>query len=152
MPLELAILVGLQGAGKSTFYRERLAATHDHVSKDLMPNVRRRGERQLALVDAALAAGRSVAVDNTNPSKADRAALLAAGRARGARVVVYVLKTPVRDALARNRTREGKQRVPDVAVFATARKLEPPTREEGFDAIFEVHARGGAFEVVQPLF
>lgn len=149
---ELAILVGLQGSGKSSFYRARLAATHDHVSKDLMPNVRRRGERQLVLVDAALAAGRSVAVDNTNPSRADRAALLALGRARGARVVVYVMETPVRESLARNRTREGRQRVPDVAVLSTARRLERPTREEGYDAIFEVHARGGGFEVVQSLF
>ena len=31
------ILVGLPGAGKTTFYRERFAATHRHVSKDLMP-------------------------------------------------------------------------------------------------------------------
>lgn len=149
---ELAILVGLQGSGKTTFYRERLAATHDHVSKDLMPHVRRRAERQLELVDAALAAGRSVAVDNTNPARADRAALVAAARARGARVVVYVMQTAVRDALARNRGREGKQRVPDVAVFTTAKRLERPNREEGFDAIYEVHAQGGGFEVVQSLF
>jgi predicted kinase len=147
VPLEVAILVGLPGSGKTTFYRTRLSVTHDHVSKDLMPNVRRRDVRQIALVDAALAAGRSVAVDNTNPARADRAPLIAAGRARGARVVAYVLLTPVRDALQRNRGRQGRARVPDVAVFAAARRLQPPTVDEGLDAVFQVAAERGEFKV-----
>ena len=36
--IELVILVGLQASGKSTFFRERFAATHEHVSKDLFRN------------------------------------------------------------------------------------------------------------------
>src|SRR5689334_24454013 len=79
---ELVILVGLPGAGKTTFHRARFAATHVHVSKDLMPNRRDRQARQLALVDEALAAGRSVVVDNVNATVADRAALIAVGRRR----------------------------------------------------------------------
>jgi predicted kinase len=146
---ELAILVGLPGSGKSSFFRERLAATHDHVSKDRMPNVRRRDVRQMALVEAALAAGRSVAVDNTNPARADRAPLIAAARARGARVVAYVLLTPVREALARNRGREGRERVPAVAIYSIAKRMQLPTVDEGFDAVYQVAAENGAF-TVQP--
>jgi predicted kinase len=144
---EVAILVGLPGSGKTTFYRTRLAATHDHVSKDLMPNVRRRDARQMALVEAALAAGRSVAVDNTNPARVDRAPLIAAGRARGARVVAYFMLTPVRVALQRNRGREGRQRVPDVAVFSAAKRLQPPAMDEGLDEVFQVAAERGEFKV-----
>jgi predicted kinase len=146
---ELAILVGLPGSGKSSFFRERLAATHDHVSKDRMPNVRRRDVRQMALVESALAAGRSVAVDNTNPARADRAPLIAAGQARGARVVAYVLLTPVREALARNRAREGRERVPAVAIYSIAKRMQIPTVDEGFDAVYQVAAENGAF-TVQP--
>jgi predicted kinase len=146
---ELAILVGLPGSGKSSFFRERLAATHDHVSKDRMPNVRRRDVRQLALVEAALAAGRSVAVDNTNPARADRAPLIAAAQARGARVVAYVLLTPVREALARNRGREGRERVPAVAIYSIAKRMQLPTVDEGFDAVYQVAAENEAF-IVQP--
>jgi predicted kinase len=149
VPPELAVLVGLPGSGKSTFFRERLAATHEHVSKDLMRSVRRRGERQAALVEQALRAGRSVAVDNTNPARADRAPLIAAARAHGARVVAYLLLTPAREALARNRTREGRARVPAVAVHAIARRLEIPTLDEGFDAVYQVAAEGGRF-TIQP--
>src|SRR5687768_14377651 len=31
--VECVILIGLPGAGKTTFFRERFAASHDHVSK-----------------------------------------------------------------------------------------------------------------------
>jgi hypothetical protein len=46
--------------------------------------------------------------------------------------------TSVGDAIRRNATREGRARVPNVAIFTTARRLEPPTREEGFDEILRV--------------
>lgn len=87
---------------------------------------------------AALAEGRSVIVDNTNPTAAIRAPLIALARANGAEVVGYFFRTDAADALRRNRTREGWQRVPDVAIFATRKTLEPPAYDEGFDRLFEV--------------
>lgn len=86
------ILVGLPASGKTTFYRERFAGTHDHVSNDLSPHNpasaegygearrsadarrrRRPQRRQQQLVAESLGAGRSVVIDNTNPSIAVRA-------------------------------------------------------------------------------
>ena len=135
MPLELIIFVGLQAAGKSTYYHAHLAATHVHVSKDLMKNARSRDATQQRMIDEALAAGRSVVVDNTNPTPDVRAPLIAQGRRHGARVVAYFFETTVKDAVVRNRRREGKARVPDVAIFVSAKKLKPPTLEEGFDEV-----------------
>jgi predicted kinase len=135
MQPELAIFVGLQASGKSTYYRTHLAATHVHVSKDLMPNARNRERRQLELIDAALAAGKSVAVDNTNPTRAARAPLIAVGRRHDARVVAYFFEGAVRDCVGRNSGREGKERVPNVAIFTTAKKLVPPVLAEGFDEV-----------------
>jgi predicted kinase len=135
MPLELIIFVGLQAAGKSTYYHAHLAATHVHVSKDLMKNARNRDATQQRMIDEALAAGRSVVVDNTNPTPDVRALLIAQGRRHGARVVACFFESTVKDAVSRNRKREGNARVPDVAIFATAKKLEPPTLEEGFDEV-----------------
>jgi predicted kinase len=144
---ELVVLVGLPGAGKTTFYRERFAATHLQVSKDLLRNRRDRQARQLALLDAALAAGRSAVVDNVNATRADRAALIAVARRYGAAVHGYVVDTPAAECLRRNRLRAGRERVPDVAIHAAAKRLEPPTPEEGFDALSRVRAAEGRFEV-----
>ena len=135
MPLELIVFVGLQAAGKSTYYHARLAATHVHVSKDLMKNTRDRDARQVREIDEALASGRSVVVDNTNPTPAVRAPLIAQGRRHGARVVAFYFETTVRDAVARNRGREGKARVPDAAIFATSKRMDPPSLSEGFDEV-----------------
>ena len=132
---ELIIFAGLQASGKSTFYQSQLAATHVHVSKDLMKNTRDRDERQAREIARALAAGKSVVVDNTNPTPAVRAPLIALGRAYGARVVAYYFETTVKDSVARNRLREGTARVPDVALFVTAKKMVPPTLAEGFDEV-----------------
>jgi len=134
-PLELIVLSGLQASGKSTYYHAHLAATHVHVSKDLMKNTRNRDERQQCEIASALAAGMSVVVDNTNPTAADRAPLIALGCAYGARVVAYYFETTVKDAVGRNRAREGKARVPDVALFVTAKKMAPPSLNEGFDEV-----------------
>jgi predicted kinase len=143
---EVAILVGLPGSGKTSFVRARLAG-HAHVSKDLMRSTRDRNARQLALVAQALAAGRSAVVDNTNLRLTDRAPLIAAARAAGAKVVGYFFDATAKDCLARNRGREGKARVPDVAIHVARARLEPPTREEGFDALFIVTAEGGEFHL-----
>jgi predicted kinase len=135
---ELAVLIGLPASGKSTFYRERLALTHVHVSKDLMPNNRRRGDRERELIVAALARGASVAVDNTHPRRADREALISLGHGHGARVVGYYFPSDVAGALERNKGREGRARVPPVAIFAAAKRLEEPSAAEGFDQLFRV--------------
>jgi predicted kinase len=145
-PPELAILVGLPGAGKTSFVRSRLAG-HVHVSKDLMRSTRDRNARQITLVTRALAAGKAVVADNTNLRVTDRAPLIAAARAAGARVSGYLFDATAKECLARNRGREGKARVPDVAIHVSRARLEPPTRDEGFDALFIVHAEGGEFQL-----
>jgi predicted kinase len=136
--MECVILIGLPASGKTTFFRERFAATHDQVSKDLFRNNRRPQRREEHLLQDAFARGRSVVVDNTNPSAATRAPLIAIARAHGAAVVGYVFRTEAKDALRRNRTREGSERVPDVAIFTVRKKLEEPKYEEGFDRLYEV--------------
>ncbi len=148
MAVELVIFVGLQASGKSTFFRERFAATHEHVSKDLLRNNKNPNRRQAQLIQAALEAGRSVVVDNTNPAIEDRRPLIELGRKHGARVIGYFFDARVRESLRRNAGREGKARVPDVAIFAAAKRLVPPSYSEGFDGLFRVHAADDStFEV-----
>ena len=135
---ECVILIGLPASGKSTFYRERFAGTHDHISKDLLRNNRQPERRQEQLLLESLSRGRSLVIDNTNASVAVRAPLIRAARAHGAKVLGYFFPTDAGAVLRRNRAREGRERVPDVAIFAVRKRLEPPSHDEGFDELFEV--------------
>ena len=139
--MQVVILVGLPGSGKSTFYAQRFAATHVHVSRDNFPNNRNPGRRQAVLLEEALTAGRDVVVDNTNLRTADRAPIIEAARRHGATVVGYAFEPDVARCRERNRKRQGRARVPDVAIYAARKKLEPPSRAEGFDALIRVRAR-----------
>lgn len=123
--LECVILIGIPGAGKTTLWRQRFEATHRRIEDK-------------RLVDAALASGSSVVVDSTNPRREDRAPLVAAARRRGARVIGYYFDVSTRAAVARNAVRTGKDKVPNVAIFTAARRLEPPTADEGFDELHRV--------------
>lgn len=148
--MQLVILVGLQGSGKSTFFRERFAATHAHVSKDNFRRNRRPARRQRQLIAEAFAAGRSVVVDNTNPTASDRAELVELARAAGAEVVCYFFPPDLDASLRRNAGRTGAARVPDHAVRITASKLAAPTPADGFDRLFRVRlVNAVGFEVTE---
>lgn len=146
--LDCVILIGLPASGKTTFYQQRFAATHRHISKDHWPNAPKKDVRQAQLIRSALAAGVPVVVDNTNPAVADRAAIIEIAREFGARVIGYYFTATTREAVGRNRGREGKQRVPDVAIFTKAKRMVVPTREEGFDELHRVAIReDGTFAI-----
>src|SRR5215216_4222437 len=98
--MELVIFVGLQASGKSTFFRGRFAATHEHVSKDLFRNNRDRNRRQAQLIKAALNAGSPVVVDNTNPTVENRRPLIQLGLEFGAKVIGYYFDSTVRQCVA----------------------------------------------------
>ena len=134
------ILVGLPGAGKSTFCRQRFQSC-THISKDSFPrHARDKQARQDGAVRAALRAGRSIVVDNTNVTPADRAAVISIAREFAARVICYYVDSTIGDAVARNARREGRGKVPKVAIFTSAKKLVPPALSEGFDELHTVRA------------
>ena len=149
MSAECVVFVGLPASGKSTFYRQRFATTHTHVSKDLWPKSADKSARQAREVRAALRGGASVVVDNTSPTVADRAEIIRIARELGARVVGYYFAATPRESIGRNRGRAGQARVPDVAIFTAAKRMVVPTREEGFDELMRVGILpDGGFEVV----
>ena len=86
-------------------------------------------------------------IDNTNPRIADREPLIALGRRFGARVVGYFFPPEVGESLKRNQDRTEK-RVPKVAVFIAAKRMQRPALAEGFDELYEVRlVSGGGFDV-----
>ena len=146
--MELVIMIGLQASGKTTFARSRFGETYCYVSKDLLKNNSRPARRQRQLIEEALQQGLSVVVDNTNPTIEERKELINLGHLYNAEITGYFFAVQLKQCLERNRAREGKARVPDIAIFATLKKLTRPSYAEGFTKLFYVDNKGDQnFEV-----
>ena len=139
----LVIMMGIQGSGKSTFYRTYLAQDYVRVNLDTLKT---RHQEKL-LVDKCLADGKSVAVDNTNPTKEDRQRYISPAKEAKYRIVGYFMESKLKDCIERNEQREGKEKIPRMAIAATSNKLEMPSYEEGFDELYFVKNDGQTMTV-----
>jgi predicted kinase len=136
--MEAIIFIGVQGAGKSAFFRERFSDTHVRINLDML----RTRQKEEKLLNACLESGQSFVIDNTNPLAADRQRYLHLARAKGFRTIAYFFQTTLRDAMQRNNLRTAKKKVPAPAVAATFKKIVPPTLEEGFDELHIIELTG----------
>ncbi len=142
--MQAVLLIGVQGSGKTTFYKERFFDTHVRVSRDMLGT----RHRQRLLIAACLEGRQPFVVDDTNAARARRAEHIAAARAAGFRVRGFFFQTSLGDALRRNRRRPAERVVPAAGVAGTYKRFEPPKWEEGFDELHTVTiAPDGRFEV-----
>jgi predicted kinase len=132
--MEAVIFMGVQGSGKTTFYRDRFFDTHVRINLDMLKT----RHREQLLLAACLAAKQPFVIDNTNPLPSDRARYIGVAREAGFRVVAYFFDTTLRNAIQRNNQRTGKQKIPVPAIAGAFRKLQIPTRQEGFDDVYSV--------------
>jgi hypothetical protein len=139
---QLIILCGLQASGKTSFYRETLMRTHVRISLDLL-RTRNREERFL---DLCLETRMPTVIDNTNPTRTERASYISRGQTNGFQILGYYFQSRLADCLARNAQREGTACIPEVGLKACASRLEVPTPDEGFDRLAYVRLQpGGGF-------
>ena len=142
--MELILFTGIPASGKTTFYAQRFLATHVRVSLDMLKT----RKREEIVLFACLAAEQPVVIDNTNATREKRARYVRLARAAKFRTALYFFDVSTREAVARNDGRTGRAKVGKVAIFATAKQLERPTADEGFDELFLVRpGDGGAFDV-----
>lgn len=137
--MELVIFIGLQASGKTTFYHNNFASTHQHISKDLFPNNKNKARRQIQLIESALDKKESVVIDNTNPTTFERAPLIEIGNSYSCKVIGYYFALPLELCLERNQQRIGKAKVPEVGIYATVKKLTIPSYSEGFHHLFYIN-------------
>jgi len=132
--MEAVIFVGLQGAGKSTFYREQFFATHVRINLDMLKTRNRENRLLMTCVETA----QPFVVDNTNPTRSEREVYIRAGKDAGFRVVGYYFQSRIEDCKRRNDQRADVQRVPFRGILGTAGRMELPQLDEGFDELFYV--------------
>lgn len=141
--MEAILFIGLPASGKSSFYKDRFFNSHMRISLDVLKT----RSREMTLLDTCLESDQRVVIDNTSPTVAERERFIRRVRQTRKRykLVGYYFQSKVDDCLVRNRERDLP--VPDVAIYAAAKKMERPSCEEGFDQLFYVRLDDGRFVV-----
>lgn len=152
MKPQLYILIGCPGSGKTTWVKKNIKDTDRHISRDLIrfslvsedeEYFSRENEvwqKYLEAIMEELRKGNNVYADSTNLNKKARRKLL-----NGIKEIlpmvdvnaVYI-KVPLVTALKRNMQRNGREYVPETAIFRMFNSIEEPEIEEGFNYILTV--------------
>ena len=135
------IMIGIQGSGKSEYVRNNIPPEYVRISLDEL-NTR---NRERLLVEQCFREGCSFVIDNTNPTRMDRARYILPARENGYTVIGIFMQSVIRDCVERNNQRFGKARIPSKAIAATSNRLELPSYEEGFDELYFVAIENGVF-------
>jgi len=131
------IMMGIQGSGKSTFCSIFLSDAV-RINLDILHT---RNKESLLIADCQKK-GCDYVVDNTNPTREDRARYIPVAREAGYRVIGYFMQSRLQECIQRNNQRDGKEKIPSKAIAMTSNKLEMPSRSEGFDELYFVKNDG----------
>ena len=142
MEKKMALMIGIQGSGKSEFCRRYM---NDYVRINL-DTLKTRHREKLAILQCH-ETGSDYVVDNTNPTREDRFRYIAAAKAAGYRVIGYYMQSALQACIARNDQRSGKERIPAKAIAMTSNRMELPRYDEGFDELYYVANDGQAMTV-----
>lgn len=138
MEKTMVLMIGIQGSGKSTFYHKYLANDYVRVNLDTL-KTRNREEQ---LVSECFREGKSFAVDNTNPTRADRQRYIPLAQYWGYKIVGYFMESKLQACIKRNNQRSGRAKIPATAIAATSNRLQLPSFDEGFDELYFVKNDG----------
>ena len=129
--MEAVLFVGIQGSGKSSFFKERFYSTHVRISRDVLKTAHRERE----FIETCLRTQQAFVIDKVNARREQRAEYIRAAKTAGFRVVGYYFKCGTREAIARNELRGGKEKIPVVGILGAYKQLQVPAAEEGFDEL-----------------
>jgi diketogulonate reductase-like aldo/keto reductase/predicted kinase len=141
---EVVLIIGIQGAGKSTHARALVDQGYLRLNRDTLGGTLRGIAKRL---DEALQGGATrVVLDNTYATRASRDEVIEVAHRHRLPVRCLWLDTPIADAqvnvIERMLDKTGTLEDPDgllpTAQLRTLRELEPPSDEEGFSAIARV--------------
>jgi predicted kinase len=132
--MEAVILIGIQGSGKSTFYRERFFSTHIRINLDMLKT----RNREQHLLNTCIADKQSFVVDNTNPTRENRSRYIKPAKVVGFKIIGYYFQPQIESCQQRNEQRPEPQVVPLKGLLGTYSRLEVPCLDEGFDELFSV--------------
>jgi len=141
--MEAIIFCGIQATGKTTFFKEKFFKTHVRISLDLL-NTR---NKELRFIETCILTSQPFVVDNTNPSLEERAKYITIAKANKFKVTGYYFQSKLTNAVERNNQRFGKEKIPEIGIRGTFKKLSLPSMNEGFDELYYVTAENNSFTI-----
>lgn len=141
--MEAVIFCGIQATGKTTFFKEQFFKTHLRISLDQL-NTR---NKEMKFIETCILTFQPFVIDNTNPTKKDRAKYIAIAKANKFKVIGYYFQSKLADALARNNQRTGKEKIPEIGIAGTYKRLSLPSFDEGFDELYYVTIEDNTFTI-----
>ena len=138
----MAIMIGIQGSGKSTFCNVHLS----EFTRINLDTLHTRNKENIAIRNA-ISEKENIVVDNTNPMIRERANYIQKGKEAGYKILGFFMQSKLQDCIARNRCREGKEKIPNNAIIHTSNKLEIPSYKEGFDKMYFVSIEDEKFKI-----
>jgi predicted kinase len=132
--MEAVIFVGIQGAGKSTFFKRNFFDTHIRINLDML----RTKNREKLIFEACLEAKQKFVVDKTNLTREEREKYILQAINHGFKIVGYYFQADLKKAIERNNQRSEKAKVPEKAILVSFKRLQIPEYDEGFSELFYV--------------
>ncbi|XP_011506102.1 PREDICTED: uncharacterized protein F21D5.5 [Ceratosolen solmsi marchali] len=135
---ELIVMVGSPGSGKSHFAKIHLKSYH-YVNRDTLGN----WQKCIMKTNEALAQGKSVVVDNTNPDKNSRQRYLDIAKKHNVSSRCFVMninKEHIKhNNIFRVLTDSTHQVISDMIINSYLKNFIPPTEDEGFSEIVKIN-------------
>ena len=126
-------MIGVQGAGKSTFCKKYLS-DYEYVNLDTLKS----RDKEEKLVKKLFGEGKSFVVDNTNRLKSDRERYIPMAIAKDYKIVGYYFEPDLKACLRRNKNRSRKVPENVIREYYNIVLNNRPTYDEGFDEIYTV--------------
>ncbi len=132
--MEAVIFIGIQGAGKSSFFKQSFFDTHIRINLDML----RTKNREKLIFEVCLEAKQKFVIDKTNLTREEREKSIVRAKSFGFKIVGYYFQTNLEKAIERNNQREGKAKIPEKGLLGSFKRLQLPQFDEGFDELFYV--------------
>ena len=111
--MEIIVLTGIPGSGKSTFYKKHFNDNYVRVNLDTLKT----RKKEDALIKECIENNKSFVVDNTNVTIEQRKKYIDIAKEYGYKIISYFFPVNVNKSIEQNNLREGKERVAKVAIY-----------------------------------
>ena len=130
--MECIILIGIPGAGKSTYYKDKFDDTHLRINIDMLVRISRESD----IFKAAVKTNTKIVIDNTNTTIKDRMKYIPLLKKNKYKIIAYYFQTDLEKTIEANNKRD--RVVPEKVIRTYYKNLIIPELCEGFDEVYRI--------------